>query len=134
FAATIQQQQQQQVQQLQAVAATVARTATTTSAPQSQAPQPALLIGVDTTAHDKKTATTSGSVLATVGTSRKKNFHPDSRWSGLDEKLLFLAGPRLKILRRRICPKKIARHIALHPCRSSDFVTKHWPNLQGFFI
>ncbi|VIO99339.1 ELM2 domain containing protein [Brugia malayi] len=132
FAATIQ--QQQQVQQLQAVAATVARTATTTSAPQSQAPQPALLIGVDTTAHDKKIATTSGSVLATVGTSRKKNFHPDSRWSGLDEKLLFLAGPRLKILRRRICPKKIGRHIALHPCRSSDFVIKHWPNLQGFFI
>ncbi|KAM3716312.1 Metastasis-associated protein [Dirofilaria immitis] len=135
FAATIQQQQQQQqqVQQLQAVA-TNARTSTTTSAPQSQIPQPALLIGIDTITHDKKTATATGSVLATVGTSRKKNFQPDSRWSGLDEKLLFLAGPRLKILRRRICPKKIGRRIALHPCRSSDFVIKHWPNLQGFFI
>lgn len=95
FAATIQQQQQQQVPQLQAVA-TVARASTTTSAPQSQVQQPALLIGIDTIAHDKKTATATGSVLATVGTSRKKNFQPDSRWSGLDEKLLFLAGPRLK--------------------------------------
>uniref|UniRef100_A0A158Q878 Metastasis-associated protein MTA3 n=1 Tax=Elaeophora elaphi TaxID=1147741 RepID=A0A158Q878_9BILA len=163
FAATIQQQQQQQqVPHLQAVA-TIARTTTTTSAPQSQVPQPALVIGIDTIAHDKKTAiSTTGSVLATVGTSRKKNFQPDSRWSGLDEKLLFLAGPRLNfmhvahlfsnifldiysiltklrmltrpILRKRICPKKIGRRIALHPCRSSDFVTKHWPNLQGFFI
>lgn len=96
FAATIQQQQQQQVQQLQAVAAKVAQTAAITSTPQSQPPQSALLIGIDTITQDKKTTGATGSILPTVGTSRKKNFQPDSRWSGSDDKLLFLAGPRLK--------------------------------------
>lgn len=41
---------------------------------------------------------------------------------------------RCRMLRKRICAKKVARRIALHPCRSSDFVTKQLPNLQGFFI
>ncbi|VDN04380.1 unnamed protein product [Thelazia callipaeda] len=137
IAATIQQQQQAQRIQAMGTASRIATTtAATTTPPQTQIPQPALLIGIDSAMHDRKivATTTSTTAPATASTSRIRNTHADSRWSGMDEKLLFLAGPRLKLLRRRISPKKTVRRIALHPCQNSDFVSGQWHNLQGFFI
>ncbi|VDM45356.1 unnamed protein product [Toxocara canis] len=98
----------------------------------------ALLVAAQQASVSRAVAAASAHVAASSkdvvsGVVRKKQT-PDSRWSGADERLLFLAGPRLKMLRKRICTKKMARRIALHPCRSSDFVTKQLPNLQGFFI
>uniref|UniRef100_A0A0N5AUV2 Metastasis-associated protein MTA3 n=1 Tax=Syphacia muris TaxID=451379 RepID=A0A0N5AUV2_9BILA len=77
--------------------------------------------------------------VASVAPVRRQ---PDSRYVGVDEKLLFLAGPRLNLivfnnfsraLRKRICTKRTARRIALHPCNNSDFINKQLPSLQSLF-
>ncbi|VDN17108.1 unnamed protein product [Gongylonema pulchrum] len=142
FAATVQQQQHAQLQAV-AAAAAASRSSTIAGYPISQ--PSSLLIGIDTLAGaDRKAASSAAAtaaatatgpvVLTAVGSASRKKGPPDSRWSGADDKHLFLAGPRLKLLRRRVCQKKITRRIALHPCQSCDFVVKQWPNLQGFFI
>uniref|UniRef100_A0A914ZVP2 Metastasis-associated protein MTA3 n=1 Tax=Parascaris univalens TaxID=6257 RepID=A0A914ZVP2_PARUN len=97
----------------------------------------ALLVAAQQASVSRAVAVASAAVAASskdASSAMRKKQTPDSRWSGADERLLFLAGPRLKMLRKRICAKKMARRIALHPCRSSDFVTKQLPNLQGFFV
>ncbi|MFH4977773.1 hypothetical protein AB6A40_004482 [Gnathostoma spinigerum] len=75
----------------------------------------------------------SASTTTTATSAVVKKGKSDSRWSCIDERVLFLAGPKFKTHRKKTVTRRLSRSIALHPCRNNDFINKNLPSLQLFF-